>query len=216
MSITEWIAKLPIWVKIPLRIFLPALCIFSGFLLLISDELADKLYLKEFRQESGFAFGIIFIITLSLILVYIIFFASKPAFENVKNYFTKRAMIKKFINLEDIYKQALYEMYKSPTHSMKMDISNAVASYLVNIYAVNCAKVSVQGYLFDFYIQPWAIWGIEYEIKQSQKVINRFKRYEKLLKKSKSYDEYLEAYESHKEFLKYINEANDSDYSSVA
>ena len=79
----EWLDKIPKWIQIPLKILLPALCIFSGFLLLISDNLAEKLYLKEFRQQSGFAFGLIFTITLTLILVYIIFFASKPAIEKI-------------------------------------------------------------------------------------------------------------------------------------
>lgn len=212
----DWIAKLPIWVRIPLKVLLPALCIFSGFLLLISDETADKLYLKEFRQESGFAFGLIFAITLSLILVYIIFFASEPAIKKVKEYLAKRATIKKFDNLEEIYKTALHEMYKSPTHSIRMEITNAIPTYLVNIGAVGCSRLSVEGYIFDFYLQPWVVTAIEDEIKESQKVVRFFEKNKKRLEKHKKYDEYAQVYESNKEFLNFINKPNDSDYSSVA
>ncbi len=156
----DWLDKIPKWIQIPLKILLPALCIFSGFLLLISDNLAEKLYLKEFRQQNGFAFGLIFTITLTLILVYIIFFASKPFIEKCKNYLVKRRLINKFKKLQPIYKSALYEMYRTPTHSLKMEMSNAVAAYLLNIHAIGCSQLSSVGYVFDFYLQPWAIWGI--------------------------------------------------------
>ena len=90
----EWLDKIIGWLKIPLKILLPGLCIFSGFIMFASDNLIDKLYLKEFRQQTGFAFGLIFVITLSLMLVYIIVFASKPYINKLKNLQNKNSSTK--------------------------------------------------------------------------------------------------------------------------
>lgn len=200
----DWLDKIPKWIQIPLKILLPALCIFSGFLLLISDNFAEKLYLKEFRQQNGFAFGLIFTITLTLILVYIIFFASKPLIEKVKNYLVKKRLINKFKNLEAVYKSALYEMYRTPTHSIRMEISNSVATYLLGIHAINRSVVSTMGYVFEFFLQPWVIWGIEEEIGDAEKVIRKFEKNKHNLQKRKDFNLYQQAYENGKEFLKFI------------
>ncbi len=200
----DWLDKIPKWIQIPLKILLPVLCIFSGFLLLISDNFAEKLYLKEFRQQNGFAFGLIFTITLTLILVYIIFFASKPLIEKVKNYLVKKRLINKFKNLEAVYKSALYEMYRTPTHSIRMEISNSVATYLLGIHAIDRSVVSTMGYVFEFFLQPWVIWGIEEEIGDAEKVIRKFEKNKHNLQKRKDFNLYQQAYENGKEFLKFI------------
>ena len=174
----DWLSKIPKWVKIPLKILLPALCIFSGFLLLISDKVAARLYLKEFREENGFALGIMFLITVSLILCYIIMFGIEGC--KIKVY--RHSMIKKFKGLQQVHKSALYEMYREPTHSIKMELSNAVASYLLNIHAIGAGPVSFRGDIFDFYLQPWVIWGIESEIKEAEKFIRYYEKSEENIK----------------------------------
>lgn len=201
----DWLDKIPKWIQIPLKILLPALCIFSGFLLLISDGLAEKLYLREFRQQNGFAFGLIFVITLTLILVYLIFFASKPAIQKLNNYMLKKKLIKKFKNLESIYKSVLYQMYKTPSHSIEMELSNAIATYLLNISAVDRGVVSRIGYVFDFYLQPWVIWGIESEIKDAEKFIKNYEKNNSKLQKKDDFSVYTENYEYYKKFLEFIN-----------
>lgn len=201
----DWLDKIPKWIQIPLKILLPALCIFSGFLLLISDGLAEKLYLREFRQQNGFAFGLIFVITLTLILVYLIFFASKPAIQKLNNYILKKKLIKKFKNLESIYKSVLYQMYKTPSHSIEMELSNAIATYLLNISAVDRGVVSRIGYVFDFYLQPWVIWGIESEIKDAEKYIKNYEKNNSKLQKKDDFSVYTEIYEYYKKFLEFIN-----------
>ena len=197
----EWLDKIPKWIQIPLKILLPALCIFSGFLLLISDGLAEKLYLKEFRTSSGFAFGLIFLITLSLIICYVIMFA----IDKYKVISTKKSLIKKFKNLQPIYKSALYEMYRTPTHSLKMELSNATASYLINIHAIGSGQVSTMGMVFDFYLQPWVFWGIESEIKDAEKTISYYEKNNKRLKEKEDFEDYKQDYQNAQKFLEFIN-----------
>ena len=113
----NWLDKIPKWVQIPLKILLPTLCIFSGFLLLISDSFAEKLYLKDFRQESGFSFGLIFLITLTLILVYIIFFVSKPLIEKCKQKLEKRIFRKNIENLKQNEKLYVFGLHNISNHA---------------------------------------------------------------------------------------------------
>ena len=67
----EWLSKIPIWIKIPIKVLLPALAIFSGFIVLASDGVLEYLNLLEFEQQNGFAFAIVFLVCVSLIICYI-------------------------------------------------------------------------------------------------------------------------------------------------
>ena len=51
----DWLDKIPKWIQIPLKVLLPALCIFSGFIMFASDGLIDKLYLHLIRDYQLFA-----------------------------------------------------------------------------------------------------------------------------------------------------------------
>lgn len=203
----EWLNKIPNWLKIPLKILLPALCIFSGFLLLINDNLAEQLYLKEFREMHGFAVGIIFLVSLSLIICYVILFI----LDICKRFIRRKKIIKKFKNLDETYKSALYTMYRSQTHSLKMDLSNGLTSYLLAINAIGHGGIPEQGTVFDFYIQPWVVWGIESEIKESNDYIKYFEKNKNKLKNKKDFNIYENVYQSTLKFLKDINTKIDID-----
>lgn len=135
----EWLDKIIGWLKIPLKILLPGLCIFSGFIMFASDNLIDKLYLKEFRQQTGFAFGLIFVITLSLILVYIIVFASKPYINKLKNLQNKRNLRKQIERLHGAEKLVLYGLYNE---------QNYAYVFPMNDPTINMLKA--RKYLFEF------------------------------------------------------------------
>lgn len=135
----DWLDKIPKWIQIPLKILLPALCIFSGFLLLISDNLAEQLYLKEFREESGFIFGLIFAITLSLILVYIFVFASKPLIQKFKIKMTKQKVKRQIEELGSAEQQILFGLLKEPQHAFTFPMNDPTVNML-----------NARGYLFTY------------------------------------------------------------------
>ena len=138
----EWLDKIPKWIQIPLKILLPSLCIFSGFIMFASDGLIEKLYLKEFRQETGFAFGLMFVITLSLILVYIIFFASKPLIGKFKNKRLRWNVKRQIQKLHGAEKLVLYGLYNEHNHAYVFPENDPVIHLLL-----------ARGYLFT-YNQP--------------------------------------------------------------
>lgn len=56
------------FLKLPPNI-LGALAIASGILLLLPDQIINKLYMMEFRNEYGFSIGIVFIVSIAILVV---------------------------------------------------------------------------------------------------------------------------------------------------
>lgn len=164
----DWLSKIPQWIQIPLKILLPSLTIFSGFIMFSSEAVLEKLYLLQFRETSGFALGLLFVISFSLIICYIGSFLILRLSFLYKAKLKKKREYKLFMSLADVYKKTLIEMYKSPTHSLKMEISNSVADYLQSIRAISRSSVSTVGVIFDFYLLPW----VEDSIKKMCSDIN--------------------------------------------
>ena len=172
----DWLSKIPNWIKIPIKILLPALAIFSGFIVLASDGVLEYLNLLEFEQTNGFAFAIVFLVCASLILCYIASYIVEAIVKQIKAYLLKEQMYKKFNNMPDVYKNALIQIYRQPTKSLKMEMSNSVAAYLTAIRAIDRSALSDVGYIFDYFLQPWVVMSIERLIKENRKYITKLER----------------------------------------
>lgn len=59
------------FLKLPPNI-LGALAVASGILLLLPDKVIKKLYMTEFRDKYGFTIGIIFIVSLSILIILLV------------------------------------------------------------------------------------------------------------------------------------------------
>lgn len=207
----DWLNKIPNWIKIPIKILLPALTIFSGFIVLASDGVLEYLNLLEFEQTNGFAFAIVFLVCVSLIICYIASFLVEAIVKQVKTYLLRERMFKKFINMPDVYKNALIQIYRQPTKSLKMEMSNSVAAYLTAVRAIDRSELSDMGYIFDYFLQPWVVMSIERLIEENKKYI---KKLEKAIPKIKDKDEQNELKENLKvcranlEYLTTVDESN--------
>ena len=195
----DWLSKIPNWVKIPIKILLPALAIFSGFIVLASDNVLEYLNLLEFEQKNGFAFAIVFLICVSLILCYIVSYLVDIFVKQIKAVLLKEKMYKKFNNLQDVYKNTLIQIYRQPTKS------------LTAIRAIDRSELSDMGYIFDYFLQPWVVMSIERLIEENKKYI---KKLEKAIPKIKDKDEQNELKENLKvcranlEYLTTVDESN--------
>lgn len=56
------------FLKLPPRI-LAALSVASGLLLFLPDAIIEKLYMTSFRSKYGFALGIVFVVSVSILVV---------------------------------------------------------------------------------------------------------------------------------------------------
>lgn len=207
----DWLSKIPNWVKIPIKILLPALAIFSGFIVLASDNVLEYLNLLEFEQKNGFAFAIVFLICVSLILCYIVSYLVDIFIKQIKAALLNEEMYKKFNNLQDVYKSTLIKIYRQPTKSLKLKISDAVTEYLSRIEAIGCSNISSRNLYFDYFLQPWVTASIERFIGEHRKEI---KKLEKAIPKIKDKDEQKELKENLKvcranlEYLTTVDESN--------
>ena len=207
----EWLSKIPIWIKIPIKVLLPALAIFSGFIVLASDGVLEYLNLLEFEQQNGFAFAIVFLVCVSLIICYIASYIVDMAVKKIKAYLLKERMYKKFNNMPDVYKNILIHIYRQPTKSLQMEMSNSVAAYLTAIRAIDRSQLSEIGCVFDYFLQPWVVMSIEKLIKENEMHIAKLER---TISKTKDEDEQQELKENLKncranlEYLTSVDESN--------
>ncbi len=207
----EWLSKIPIWIKIPIKVLLPALAIFSGFIVLASDGVLEYLNLLEFEQQNGFAFAIVFLVCVSLIICYIASYIVDMAVKKIKAYLLKERMYKKFNNMPDVYKNILIHIYRQPTKSLQMEMSNSVAAYLTAIRAIDRSQLSEIGCVFDYFLQPWVVMSIEKLIKENEMHIAKLER---TISKTKDEDEQQKLKENLKncranlEYLTTVDESN--------
>lgn len=190
----DWLDKIPKWLQIPLKILLPALCIFSGFLLLISDGLAEKLYLREFRQQNGFVFGITFTITLTLILVYIIFFVSKPAIENYKLKIEKRRVRKQVENLKQTEKMYVFALFNNLNHAFLFPMNDPTINLLsmrgyVYTYNQDADELTYGTVGIIYGLRPIVIDAISEILNRKEKEINKLNRKLEKIKDDKKKEE---------------------------
>ena len=207
----DWLNKIPNWIKIPIKILLPALTIFSGFIVLASDGVLEYLNLLEFEQTNGFAFAIVFLVCVSLILCYIASYIVEAIVKQIKAYLLKEQMYKKFNNMPDVYKNALIQIYRQPTKSLKMEMSNSVAAYLTAIRAIDRSALSDMGYIFDYFLQPWVVMSIERLIKENRKYITKLERAIPKIKdkdEKKKLQENLKICEANLEYLTTVDMSN--------
>ncbi|MBR6737208.1 MAG: superinfection exclusion B family protein [Clostridia bacterium] len=128
----DWITKLINILKIPLKVLLPAICIFSGFLLFASDELLEKMNLFSWSAQNGFIFGLLFLISLSFILVYFIAFIINQTKEIWFKATFDRKNIKRIIELNLSEQSVLAKLYNSPGYTATYDYNQPIIKGLVN------------------------------------------------------------------------------------
>lgn len=128
----DWIAKLINILKIPLRILLPAACIFSGFLLFSNDEFLGKMNLLSWSNENGFIFGLLFLISLSFILVYLFAFIINQSKYIWAKVTLDRSNIKKIIELNITEQTILAQLYNAPAYTAQYDYNQPIIKGLVS------------------------------------------------------------------------------------
>lgn len=64
------------FLKLPPRI-LGALSVASGLLLFLPNAIIEKLYMTSFRDKYGFAIGIVFVVSTSILVVFLVVIIAK-------------------------------------------------------------------------------------------------------------------------------------------
>lgn len=149
----EGFSKILDVLKIPLKVLLPAACLFAGLLSFLNDSALKKLGLLSWREENHFVIGLVFLISLCLILVYTAFFLKKALGSWISDLTMYPRTLKKISQMNDMELGIIIDLYNSPGYSGTLDWGHPVVKGLLArnyIYSGNNAYVS-----FDIMTESW-------------------------------------------------------------
>lgn len=149
----EGLSKILDVLKIPLKVLLPAACLFAGLLSFLHDSVLEKLGLLSWKEENHFIIGLVFLISLCLILVYIAFFLKKKVGSWIFDITMYPRTLKNISQMNDMELGIIIELYNSPGYSGTLDWGHPVVKGLLArnyIYSGNNAYVS-----FDVMTETW-------------------------------------------------------------
>ncbi len=122
----ELLSKLIDIVKVPLKVLLPAVWIFSGIITLSNDDFLTSLHILEWCNDNRFVFGIIFLVSSCLVLVYIIIFMKEKVAGFISTVTHHRKIWKKIMDLDITRFSIIVEMYNSPGYSNIYNFSEPI------------------------------------------------------------------------------------------
>ena len=199
----ESISKVLSIIKIPLKVLLPAVWLFSGILLFLNDKMLNKLHLYDWSQNNGFLLGLSFIITTCLIIVYAFYYVVEKVkgFINQKN--ENKKFLKALLSLNDKEKRILINLYKQDGYTGNINYADPLIKGLVSrsmIFMGNNAFASVgwngevitKGTLQPFVWRTfkWAEESIDDEISKLEKK-NKKSKYNRKIKEMRELRELL-------------------------
>lgn len=142
----ETISKIMSLMKIPIKVLLPTLCIFSGFAIFATDEILKRLNLFEWCNKNGFVLGLIFLITICLIFVYSIYYIKNIIKKYVFRVTYKRKTINKILKMNSKQIDIILYLYQSEGYSERIDYADPNVKALIAtkfIYIGNNAPVEL-------------------------------------------------------------------------
>lgn len=203
--------NIPDWLKIPLKILLPATWLFSGSLLLLPVEWLQKLYLLEWAQKNGFIFGLLFAITSCLLLVYIMFYAKKGVSAKLHRLTFKRNTLRNIMASGDIEQCVIYKLYNAPSHTLKLDYNQPVMQRLLSrgyVYMGHQQAVTLDPFNNSipalFTLQPFVYQALDYYRPKLEKKINRLIQKSKKVKSTCKKDAIIEQLQKEKEYYELV------------
>lgn len=137
-----------------------ALSLASGILLFSPVSIIEKLFMLEFREQNGFAIGIVFIVSISILtinLIYSIWKSIQSARARKHFYSTAEERLR---NLTSYQKAIIYLLYIQHNRTFDLPLhdgaineleSNLMIGKATNQYMVN----DLNNAKFPYLLQPW-------------------------------------------------------------
>lgn len=167
-------------VKIPLKVLLPALWLFSGFLTLLNDEILAKFFLLEWRNENGFIIGIIFLVTSCLIVIYAFVYIKDRLSDVIFKATLNKKTIKRLFKLDDTRFSIIIALYHAPGYTKYLNYSEPLVQALFAesfIYAGAQQMISVNIHTNEmptkFTLQPFVYKALDYYKPKFENKINK-------------------------------------------
>ena len=135
--------NIPEWLKIPIKILLPTVCLLCGFLVYAPDHMLIKLNVYEWKMEHGTVLGLCFLACTCLIIIYFLYFLLSGIYCLWMKLTSVYRTLWKIKNLNDMERAILLEIYRSANYTMKLNYSDPMISGLLKRGYIYSAETQV-------------------------------------------------------------------------
>lgn len=175
----------------------------------LPDEWLTKLNLLDWKTENGFIFGLIFLISSCLIVVYIAYFIKEKASDIYNRLTRNRRTMKRLIRLNYTQLAIICKLYNSDGYTTTFNYSEPLVQALLAegyIYAGGEQLVSVDTrnnvIYTKFTLQPFVCWALDHYKpsieKHIKKIEDKVAKEKDATKKARLADELSNARENYK------------------
>lgn len=176
---------------------LPALTVFSGLLLFLGDSAIEALHMTKFREESGFAFGLIFIITLSLEFVYIIYYI----LDKYKEHSIVKRTATRIMKGNEMEFYVLAALYNEPKKSALFPMNDGLVARLEGKQYISKFTQTVDYTMrITYFMQPFVEMAFDYIFNMINKEEHNLEKKIKKCKDDKKIEELKEELQKCKQF----------------
>jgi len=148
------------FLKLPPSI-LSALALAGGFIIFAPTKLLERLYFVDFKDKFGFYIGLVFIISISILLVYLIIKSAKYLYDKRKDKKLRENQLKYLKELSGEEKHLLRQIISCPDYTMELPVNNGLVIKLQSFYILTPAGsthlVNAHDMRIPFFVQPWVI-----------------------------------------------------------
>ncbi|MED4016291.1 superinfection exclusion B family protein [Sutcliffiella cohnii] len=139
-----------------------ALSLASGILLFSSTTILEKMFMIDFRDNYGFIIGIVFIVSLSILIVNLIYKIAKSISDaRAKKYFYETAE-KRLLKLNNYQKAIIYELYQQDNRTLPLPLHDGAVLELEQHIMIGKATTQymvsdLNNASFPYLLHPWVV-----------------------------------------------------------
>lgn len=137
-----------------------ALTLATGILLFSPNLFLGKLFMLSFREKNGFMIGIVFIVSLSILVINLIYRTTKAVqSKNAQKKFYAEAE-KRLKSLNNYQKCIIYALYNEHNRTLPLPLHDGAILQLENNYMIGKATTqymvsNLNNARFPYLLQPW-------------------------------------------------------------
>ena len=152
------------FLKLPPRI-LGALSVASGLLLFLPNAIIEKLYMTSFCDKYGFAIGIVFVVSTSILVVFLVVIIAKKIKDKYYNKRLKKARIAYLKRIDGNKVELIRYLLNESTHTAMLPMHDGMVLVLQHFYVILPAgsthAVNMADPQINYFLQPWVIEEID-------------------------------------------------------
>jgi hypothetical protein len=148
------------FLKLPPNI-LSALVLASGFIIFAPAKVLEKLYFIDFKEAYGFYVGLVFIVSISILFVYIVIKPAKYLYDKRRDIRISENQLKYLRQLSNHEKHLIRQMLSYPDYTMELPTNNGMVIKLQSSFVISPAGTTHLVDAYDmripFLVQPWVV-----------------------------------------------------------